>query len=36
MGLKRIGYESVDWIKVDQDRDQWWLLVNMLMELWVS
>jgi len=26
-------WESVDWIHLAQDRDQWWALVNMIMNL---
>jgi hypothetical protein len=26
----------MDWIKVAQDRDRWQVLVNMIMNLWVS
>jgi hypothetical protein len=25
----------VDWIYVAEDREQWWALVNMVMNLWV-
>jgi hypothetical protein len=32
--LKEIGYEGVDWIHVAQNRDQWWDLVNTVMNLW--
>jgi hypothetical protein len=28
MGLKEIGCELVDWIKLTQDIVQWWVLVN--------
>jgi len=31
MDLKAIGYEDVDWIKLAQDRVQWWDFVNMVM-----
>jgi hypothetical protein len=37
--LKRILEKSVgdaDWILLAQDRDQWWALVNTVMNLWVS
>jgi hypothetical protein len=27
--------EDVDWINVAQDRDQWRVLVNTIMKLWV-
>jgi hypothetical protein len=28
-----MGYEAVDWIHPDQDRDQWWALRNTVMNL---
>jgi hypothetical protein len=28
MNLREIGWEDVDWIHLDQDRDHWWALVN--------
>jgi hypothetical protein len=32
--LKEIRWEGVDWMNnFDQDRDQWWTLVNMVMNL---
>jgi hypothetical protein len=31
MDLREIGLESVDWIYVTQDRDQWLALVNTVM-----
>jgi hypothetical protein len=36
MELKEIGWESVDWIHVAQDRDCWGALVNMVVNLQVS
>jgi len=33
MDLKEIGWKGVDWMCVAQDRDQWWSLVNMVMNL---
>jgi hypothetical protein len=36
MDLREIGWEGVDWINLDQDRYQWWGLVNMVMNLRVS
>jgi len=33
--LKDRGWEGVDWIHLDQDRDQWWAVVNMVMNLQV-
>jgi hypothetical protein len=35
MDLREIGSEGVDWMHLAQDRDQWWALVNMVMNLWV-
>jgi hypothetical protein len=31
MNLREIGWEGVDWMHLTQDRDQWWALVNMVM-----
>jgi hypothetical protein len=31
--LKAIGCENVDWIQVAQDRGQWLVVVNMVMNL---
>jgi hypothetical protein len=28
MDLREIGWDGVDWIDMDQDRDQWRALVN--------
>jgi hypothetical protein len=33
MDLKEMGWEGVDWIYLDQDRDQWWALVNTVTNL---
>jgi hypothetical protein len=33
MDLREIGWKFVDWIHVAQDRDQWQVLVNMVMSL---
>jgi hypothetical protein len=33
MDLREIGWGSVDWIQVAQDRDRWHALVNMVMNL---
>jgi len=33
MDLREIGWEGVDWIHLDQDRDQWRALVNTVMKL---
>jgi len=35
MDLREIGWEVVDWIHLAQDRDKWWVVVNMVMNLWV-
>jgi hypothetical protein len=31
MVLQKVGYGGVDWIKLAQDRDRWWALVNAVM-----
>jgi hypothetical protein len=33
--LKGIVCEGADWIHLAQDRDQWWVLVNVVMNLCV-
>jgi hypothetical protein len=33
MDLKEIGWGSIDWIDVAQDRDRWRALVNTVMNL---
>jgi hypothetical protein len=33
MDLSEIGWGSVDWIQLAQDRDWWWALVNTVMNL---
>jgi hypothetical protein len=35
MNLRDEGWEGVDWMHLAQDRDQWWALVNMVMNLHV-
>jgi hypothetical protein len=35
MDLREIGWGSVDWIQLAQDRDRWWALVNTVMNLLV-
>jgi hypothetical protein len=35
MDLREIGWGSVDWIQLAQDRDWWWALVNTVMNLQV-
>jgi len=36
MDLRKTGWEGVDRIHLAHDRDQWWVLVNMVMNLWVT
>jgi hypothetical protein len=36
MDLRDIGLEGVNWIYLAQDRDWWWALVNIVMNLRVS
>ena len=33
MDFQEVGCGGVDWIKLDQDRDRWWTLVNAVMNL---
>jgi hypothetical protein len=33
--LREIGCNDMDWIDLDQDRDQWRALVNTVMNFWV-
>jgi len=33
MGVRKIGWEVVNWIHLALDMDQWWALVNMVMNL---
>jgi hypothetical protein len=35
MDLGEIGWGSVEWIQLAQDRDRWWAVVNTVMNLWV-
>jgi hypothetical protein len=35
MELREIGWEVVDWMHLDQDRDQWRAVVNTVINLWV-
>jgi hypothetical protein len=34
--LTEIGWDGMDWIDLAQDKDQWWALVNMVMNFWVT
>jgi hypothetical protein len=31
--LREIGWKGVDWMRLAQDRDQWWAVVNTVMNL---
>jgi hypothetical protein len=33
MDLRAIGWDGMDWIELAQDRDQWRVLVNAVMNL---
>ena len=33
MDLQEAGYEDMDWSNVAQDRDRWWAIVNVIMNL---
>jgi hypothetical protein len=33
MDLRYIGWSSIDWIDLAEDRDQWWALMNTVMNL---
>jgi hypothetical protein len=33
MDLWEMGFGDVDWINLAQDKDRWWALVNMVMNL---
>jgi hypothetical protein len=33
MGFREIWWEVVDWVHLAQDRDQWWAVVNTVMNL---
>jgi hypothetical protein len=33
--LREIGFGSMDWIHLAQDREWGWVVVNMIMNLWV-
>jgi hypothetical protein len=34
-GPREVGWDGVDWVDLAEDRDQWWALVNMVMNLQV-
>jgi hypothetical protein len=33
MDFREIGWGGVDWLHMAQDKDQWWVLVNMVLNL---
>jgi hypothetical protein len=33
MDLTELGWEGLEWIHLTQDREQWWALVNAVMNL---
>jgi hypothetical protein len=33
MDLREIGWGGTDWIDLTQDRNQWWVLVNTVVNL---
>jgi hypothetical protein len=35
MGVREIGWEVEDWLCLAQDKDEWWALVSMVMNIWV-
>jgi len=35
MDLQEVGGGCEDWMELAQDRDRWWALVSMVMNLWV-
>jgi hypothetical protein len=36
MDLREIGWDSMDWIDLAQDKDQWRALVNTVMDLQIQ
>jgi len=35
MDLMEIGCVSVDWMHLAQERNQWWVLVNTVLNIWI-
>jgi len=35
MDIQEVGFGGVNWIELAQDRDSWWALVNVVMNLCV-
>jgi hypothetical protein len=36
MDLKKVGWENKDWIALAQVRDKWRMIVNAVLNIWVS
>jgi hypothetical protein len=36
MDFQEVGSGGMDWIALAHDRDRWWALVNVVMNLWVA
>ena len=36
MDLEEVEWQGMDWIDLAQDGDRWWVLANVVMNLWVS
>jgi len=35
MDIQEVGWRGLDWFDLDQSRDRWQVLVNVVMNLWV-
>ena len=35
MDIQEMGWGSLEWVALDQDRDRWWALGNAVMKIWV-
>jgi hypothetical protein len=36
MDLQEVGCRGMDWVELAEDRDGWWALVNVVINLWVA
>ena len=36
MDLQEVGLRSMDWNHLAQNMDRWWVLLNVVMNLWVQ